>query len=131
MTRRGHYSWREIVGIRKLNNQECAELYKDLTRQITNNLDLNVKDADKIAKILGRKLHNRVSITVKDHGFGMDEDEIKIALSKYGVVENENSEKVDSTGLGLPIVKYLVEAQGGVMKIKSKKGKGTEVEIIV
>jgi len=119
------------VCIRQLTNAECVELYEDLSRKITNNRDLNVKDSDKIAKILGRKLHNRVSIIVKDHGFGMDEDEIKVALSKYGVVENDNSGKVDSTGLGLPIVKYLVEAQGGAIRIKSKKGEGTEVEIII
>jgi signal transduction histidine kinase len=119
------------VNIRQLNNAECLELYNELSRKITDNRDLSVKDADKMAKMLGRKIHNRVSIVVKDNGFGMDEDEVKIALSKYGVIENENSGKVDSTGLGLPIVKYLVEVQGGTMRIKSKKEKGTEIEVIV
>jgi signal transduction histidine kinase len=37
---------------------------------------------------------------------------------------------IDSTGLGLPIVKHLVEMQGGLLEIKSKKGFGTEVRVI-
>ena len=76
------------------------------------------------------KQESRVCIEIEDRGFGMDEEEIKIASKKYGTIKHDLTKKIDSTGLGLPIVKYLVEAQGGLFEIDSKKGKGTKVRII-
>jgi len=72
----------------------------------------------------------RVEIIFRDHGFGMTEEEIEIALQKYKTVENVNSGKVDSIGLGLPIVKYLVEKQGGALEIKSEKNIGTTIRVV-
>ena len=60
----------------------------------------------------------------------MTEEEIEIALQKYKTVENANSGKVDSIGLGLPIVKYLVEKQGGALEIKSEKNIGTTIRVV-
>jgi signal transduction histidine kinase len=57
----------------------------------------------------------------------MTEEQVKKALEKYGRIENENSGKIDSFGLGLPLVKFLVEAQNGKMKIESIVGVGTKV----
>ncbi len=72
----------------------------------------------------------RVEIIFRDHGFGMTEEEVEIALQKYKTIENANSGKVDSTGLGLPIVKYLVEKQGGTLEIKSEKNLGTTIRVV-
>lgn len=58
----------------------------------------------------------------------MSEKDLKIALTKYGTIQRYSEKKIDSTGLGVPIVKYLVEAQGGLLEIKSSKGeKGMSV----
>jgi signal transduction histidine kinase len=72
----------------------------------------------------------KVQITIKDHGFGMDANQIKKAMEKYGKIENENSGKVDSFGLGLPLVKKLVEMQNGTMRIESVIGVGTSVILV-
>jgi signal transduction histidine kinase len=72
----------------------------------------------------------RVEIIFRDHGFGMTQEEIEIALQKYKTIENANSGKVDSIGLGLPIVKYLVEKQGGTLEIKSEKNLGTTIRVV-
>jgi signal transduction histidine kinase len=69
----------------------------------------------------------KIMLVVSDQGFGMDEDEIELALQKYKSINNKNTGKVDSFGLGLPIVVQLVEAQGGKVKIESKKNVGTKV----
>lgn len=69
----------------------------------------------------------KMQIIVEDQGFGMTPDQIKIALQKYGTIQNENSGRVDSFGLGLPLVKKLVELQNGIMDIDSKIGVGTKV----
>lgn len=71
-----------------------------------------------------------LEIAVHDCGFGMTEEQIEIALSKYGTIQNPNSRTVDSFGFGLPIAKQLVEAQGGKIEIKSKIHEGTVIKII-
>ncbi len=70
-----------------------------------------------------------LQISVIDQGFGMTPDQVEIAFEKYRTIANPNSGKVDSFGLGLPIVKQLVEAQNGQIEIKSELNKGTEVII--
>ncbi len=71
-----------------------------------------------------------IEITVCDNGFGMTDEQIKTAFSKYETISNPNSGKVDSFGFGLPITKQLVEAQGGSIEIGSKVGIGTEMKLI-
>jgi signal transduction histidine kinase len=70
-----------------------------------------------------------LEIHVKDEGFGMSKDDIKIALSTYGSVQKSNYH-VGSYGLGLPIVKMLLDAHEAELKIESKDGEGTVVKII-
>jgi signal transduction histidine kinase len=72
----------------------------------------------------------KLRIIIKDRGFGMTEGQVKKAMEKYGTIKNENSGKVDSFGLGLPLVKNLVEAQKGKMMIDSTIGVGTVVTLV-
>lgn len=72
---------------------------------------------------------DNLEIHVKDEGFGMSKDDIKIALSAYGSVQKSNYH-VGSYGLGLPIVKMLLDAHEAELKIESKDGEGTIVKII-
>ncbi|MBL6665258.1 MAG: HAMP domain-containing histidine kinase [Rickettsiales bacterium] len=67
-----------------------------------------------------------LEITVSDQGFGMTEEQIELAFEKYKTIQNPNSGKVDSFGLGLPIVKQLVELQKGIIDVISEPNKGTD-----
>lgn len=67
--------------------------------------------------------------TVADTGIGMDRAELAKAMTQFGQVDRGIASKHEGTGLGLPLTLGLVEAQQGVMKMQSKKGKGTTVEI--
>jgi DNA mismatch repair ATPase MutL len=62
----------------------------------------------------------RVGIT--DDGIGMDEDLMKSVSDPF--VTTRTRRKM---GLGLPLIKYHAELTGGGMKIRSERGKGTEV----
>ena len=75
------------------------------------------------------KLENKILISISDNGLGMSEDEVKKAMQEFQTIHNDNSHKVDSFGLGLPLVKYLVESQNGTMQIKSSKGVGTTTNL--
>ncbi|MBI1776928.1 MAG: PAS domain-containing protein [Proteobacteria bacterium] len=71
-----------------------------------------------------------VSLTVVDTGIGMTDSEIAIALEPFRQVENEFNRRHSGTGLGLPLVKSLVELHGGRLEIDSAPGKGTRVAAI-
>lgn len=69
-----------------------------------------------------------LSLTVADTGFGMDEEEIETALSRFGQVDT-GDRKHEGTGLGLPLTKGLMELHGGTLEIQSEKGHGTRITV--
>jgi signal transduction histidine kinase/sensor domain CHASE-containing protein len=70
-----------------------------------------------------------VEFTVSDTGIGIDEKEMHVALSPFGQIDSQFNRKYEGTGLGLPIVKGIVELHGGTLEIKSQPGKGTTVVV--
>lgn len=70
-----------------------------------------------------------LEISVSDQGFGMTKEQVAIAFQKYKTINNPNSGKVDSFGLGLPIVKQLVELQRGNIQVISSPNQGTNMII--
>jgi len=72
-----------------------------------------------------------LSIIVEDNGIGMSDEEILIALEPFGQVDGSLSRSNDGTGLGLPLVKLLLELHGGSLDIQSTKGAGTRVSMLL
>ena len=70
-----------------------------------------------------------VQFTVSDTGIGIDEKEMHVALAPFGQIDSQFNRKYEGTGLGLPIVKGIVELHGGTLEIKSEPGKGTNVVV--
>jgi two-component system cell cycle sensor histidine kinase PleC len=69
-------------------------------------------------------------LSIRDTGPGIPPDEIPIVLSSFGrgALAQKNAE--EGTGLGLPIVKGLVELHGGEFRLNSTLRVGTEVIVI-
>ncbi|MDJ0948384.1 MAG: PAS domain S-box protein [Alphaproteobacteria bacterium] len=67
----------------------------------------------------------RPSISVSDSGIGMAEDELATAMSSFGQIDSTYTRQHQGTGLGLPLVKALVELHGGQFQLDSAPGKGT------
>ena len=70
-----------------------------------------------------------VDITVKDDGEGIPKEYIENVFNKFGQADKSLSRKHEGSGLGLFIVKSLVEMHGGLINIESEVGVGTEVTI--
>jgi two-component system cell cycle sensor histidine kinase PleC len=70
-----------------------------------------------------------VELAVADTGIGMAPEHVPVALTPFAQVENAYTRKYDGTGLGLPLVKSLVEMHGADLAIKSRLGAGTVVRI--
>jgi signal transduction histidine kinase len=70
--------------------------------------------------------NNQISISIRDEGQGMSEiDKTKI-FKKFQKLSAQPTAGEDSTGLGLSIVKALVEQLKGTIEVQSELGKGTE-----
>ncbi len=70
----------------------------------------------------------RLLVQVRDTGVGMNQEDVPRALQPF--VQLDHAPRGDpGTGLGLALVKTLVEAHGGTLAIQSEPGKGTTVSI--
>ena len=70
---------------------------------------------------------DHVCISVKNTGMGIPQDELPLLFSEFRRLKGTG--KVDGTGLGLFIVKTIVEAHGGTVNVESKEGEGTTFSI--
>ncbi len=69
-------------------------------------------------------------LSIRDTGPGIAEEEIPIVLASFGRGSLAQKNADEGTGLGLPIVKGLVELHGGEFRLISKLREGTEVIVI-
>ena len=66
-----------------------------------------------------------VVISVTDNGYGIAPDEIPRIFERFYRSKTEKTRNIVGTGLGLPIVKTIVEAHNGTISVKSKEGVGS------
>ena len=72
----------------------------------------------------------KVVICISDNGTGMSAQEMSVALTEFGQVDNKLDRNHEGTGLGLPIARTLTERQGGEFLIRSEQGSGTDVILL-
>ncbi len=71
----------------------------------------------------------RILIQVRDTGIGMSEDFQKRIFESFTREDNKRVQKTEGTGLGMAITKYIVDAMGGEIEVRSEQGKGTEFNV--
>ncbi len=71
-----------------------------------------------------------VTITVEDQGIGMTPTELELALSPFQQVDSSLSREYEGSGLGLPLVRAMVEQHGVGLSIGSVPGEGTRVSLL-
>lgn len=69
--------------------------------------------------------------TVRDTGIGMSEEFLPHLFESFSQEGRMNTERENGTGLGMSIVKQLVEMMGGEISVKSKINEGTEISILM
>lgn len=68
-------------------------------------------------------------ITIEDSGIGMLSEDIPLAMTPFGQLENSMTRRHKGTGLGLPLARTLIELHGGSLELVSVPEKGTTVGI--
>jgi light-regulated signal transduction histidine kinase (bacteriophytochrome) len=67
---------------------------------------------------------------VQDNGIGIEPQDIHKVLTPFGQIEGRGKKSMKGTGLGLTIVKSLIELHGGRIEIDSALGIGTTVSLV-
>jgi len=102
-----------------------------LKRVLINLLDNACKYCDTNARIhittvVGAE---RVAITISDNGLGIPEEDIPHLFERFYRVDKSRQRGAGGTGLGLALVKELVESHHGTVYVKSQLGQGTRVVV--
>ena len=66
-----------------------------------------------------------LQVSVNDNGIGIAENDLDKIFEEFYRVDNEVNAKVKGTGLGLALVKYIVEAHKGKLTVSSKLNNGS------
>ena len=72
------------------------------------------------------KVNNDVIISVKDSGVGIPKDKLELIFDRFGQANSILSRRCEGSGIGLSIVKSIVQMHGGKIEVFSEVGKGTE-----
>ena len=78
-----------------------------------------------------RKKEKKTIISVIDFGIGIPTDEVEFVFEKLYRVEKSRSRSFGGSGIGLAVVKELVEAHGGSIEVKSIYGNGSTFTVTI
>jgi signal transduction histidine kinase len=72
---------------------------------------------------------NHICIEVEDRGIGIPEDKLSRIFEEFYRIEQKES--ISGTGLGLTVVKEIIEAHNGKISVTSEIGKGSKFVILL
>ena len=76
-----------------------------------------------------REEEQRVLLQVTDTGIGIPEDKQKRVFERFYRADVSHSDKIEGSGLGLSIVKHIVDQHQGRISLTSKENSGTRITV--
>jgi signal transduction histidine kinase len=74
---------------------------------------------------------NEFTLSVADTGIGMNSDEREMLFEEFSRIKNDKTRNISGSGLGLSIVKKVVELYHGVINVESAPDKGSVFTVII
>lgn len=105
-------------------NADKTKFERVFDNLISNAIKFSEKNTSIIIRILNRG--NQSIISIKDEGPGFTDKDKELVFTKFAKLSAKPTGGETSNGLGLSIVKLLVEAMNGTVDFKSEVGVGTE-----
>ncbi|MDY3918896.1 MAG: response regulator [Candidatus Limivivens sp.] len=117
-----HYVFCDPIKLREIFLNVLSNAYKYTNPGGKVNMRLEEIPCDREGYVLYRT-------TISDTGIGISEEFLPHIFEEFTRENNTTDNKIEGTGLGMPIVKRLVEFLDGTIEVKSEKGVGTTVII--
>jgi len=105
-----------IMGDRDKLTQVLANLLSNAVKYSPNGGEIVVS-----TRVEGMAAH----LVVRDHGMGIPKEALETIFERYGRVESRATRHIRGTGLGLPIVRQIVQLHGGTVWAESTVGEGS------
>lgn len=145
----------DIVKLVEDITQSVAEYIKGKDIEVVFDTDVEEKiigcDADKIERVILNLLSNAIkftkpggkieiniydsldsiNITVRDTGSGIPKDKINSIFDRFIQADKSLSRRSEGTGIGLALVKSLIEMHGGSISVTSNYGEYTQFSILI
>jgi two-component system, OmpR family, phosphate regulon sensor histidine kinase PhoR len=118
------------------NCRECAvmghrfRLEQVMVNLLDNAVKFNRPEGEVIIEC-GYTDDGHVQIAVADNGMGIPSEELKRIFERFYRVDKARSRPGGGTGLGLPIVKEVVDRMGGAVSVESQLGRGSRFTILL
>jgi signal transduction histidine kinase len=78
-----------------------------------------------------REQGDDLAVEVSDTGIGISKENLSFIFDEFFRVRSKETQHITGTGLGLPIVKRIIEAHDGSVKVASELGRGTTFSIFL
>jgi signal transduction histidine kinase len=101
---------------------------KQSIQNLVNNA-LKYSNGSRWIRISAKLERGRVSVSVEDKGFGIEPRELRQIFEPFYRGRKAVTEQIHGNGLGLSLVKQIIEAHGGEIRVKSETGKGSRFTI--
>jgi two-component system, OmpR family, phosphate regulon sensor histidine kinase PhoR len=108
------------------NKQNMEEVLSNL---ITNAINYT-PEGGKIT-VSARPEKHHLCISVTDTGIGIEKEDITRIFDRFYRVKNEKTRYIIGTGLGLPIVKSIIDAHDGMIRVESKPDQGSTFYVYI
>ena len=106
-------------------NADQERILQVLTNLVVNSLKYGIKNG--FTKVSVEEYNNdKILVKVSDNGEGIDEQHLPRLFERFYRIDKNRSRKKGGSGLGLSIVKHIIEAHQEQIFVKSKVGVGTE-----
>ncbi|MEW6170053.1 MAG: ATP-binding protein [Candidatus Omnitrophota bacterium] len=125
-----HQAKERGIDLRNLIGKNLSAVYVDrsqISRVFINLIGNALKFTPKQGKITleAKEISNNIEVNIADTGIGISEHDAKLIFDEFYRVDNSINETVKGTGLGLALVKSIIEAHKGKIWVKSKVGSGS------
>jgi cell cycle sensor histidine kinase DivJ len=129
-----HQGEKKSIDVRLAAEPQLPELVADKRecKQILLNLLANaIKFTDEggFVEVSAKRFDEEIELAVSDNGIGIAEQDIPKLGNPFVQAESSYDRSYEGAGLGLSVVKGLVQLHGGSLEIESKLGEGTRVSI--
>ena len=133
-TFQAQYANKGLETIKGIKQDVIVDMDKDKLRQIMFNLLSNAYKYSEYGGLVTVKLKqedDRVEISVIDNGVGIEEEDLEHIFERFYRGDVSRNRATGGSGIGLTIVKTLVEVHGGKIIVESQINKGTCFHILI
>ena len=118
---------------------DSGKIDQVVTNLVSNAIKFTPRDGSVVVRSYTRHFENEfpelkgeyAALDVADSGVGISEEELPLIFDRYRQAKSATASGKKGTGLGLTIVKRVIEAHGGKVFVESSLGKGTKFTVVI